>query len=123
MDDPAARRLAEEWVAAWNARDLDRVLSHYADDLEMRSLRIIDLGGEPSGVLRGKANVAAYWRTALAKISDLHFTLLDVLRGPTGIAVHYRNQKGTVAVETLELGDDGKIVRAAAYYGAPPTAA
>jgi ketosteroid isomerase-like protein len=24
---------AEDWIAAWNAHDLDRVLSHYADDI------------------------------------------------------------------------------------------
>ena len=28
------RSLAEEWIASWNSRDLDRILSHYTDDLE-----------------------------------------------------------------------------------------
>ena len=28
-----SERFAKEWVAAWNAHDLDRVLSHYENDL------------------------------------------------------------------------------------------
>jgi ketosteroid isomerase-like protein len=29
MSPDFAERFANEWVAAWNARDLERVLSHY----------------------------------------------------------------------------------------------
>ncbi len=32
-----AESFAAEWIAAWNARDLLRVLSHYTDDFEMSS--------------------------------------------------------------------------------------
>jgi hypothetical protein len=32
-----AERFAEEWIAAWNAHDLPRILSHYEDDFEMPS--------------------------------------------------------------------------------------
>jgi ketosteroid isomerase-like protein len=32
-----AAQFAEEWIAAWNSHDLDRILSHYADDFEMAS--------------------------------------------------------------------------------------
>jgi len=35
---PAAlKALASEWIAAWNARDLERVLAHYTNDAEMTS--------------------------------------------------------------------------------------
>lgn len=32
-----AAQFAQEWVVAWNSRDLDRILLHYADDFEMFS--------------------------------------------------------------------------------------
>lgn len=31
MDEEQARRLAEEWYAAWNAHDLERILAHYGE--------------------------------------------------------------------------------------------
>jgi ketosteroid isomerase-like protein len=34
---------AHEWVAAWNAHDLERVLSHYTEDFEMSSPFIVSL--------------------------------------------------------------------------------
>jgi hypothetical protein len=110
-----AERLADEWIAAWNSRDLDRVLSHYDEDFEMASPRIVEIAGEPSGVLRGKAAVGAYWRKALDRNPGLHFERIAVFVGARGIAIHYRNQSGRLCVETLEIGTDHRVVRAAAY--------
>ena len=65
LDVARARALAEEWIAAWNAHDLDRILSHYADDFEMTSPHIVERMGEPSGRLRGKTSIRIYWERAL----------------------------------------------------------
>ncbi len=110
-------QFADEWIAAWNAHDLPRILSHYDDGFEMASPRIVDIAGEPSGVLRGKDAVGRYWDKGLKVIPDLRFEKLGVFVGARSIAIHYRNQAGRVAVEVLEFGDDGKVVRAAAHYG------
>lgn len=37
IDTVFAERFAHEWVEAWNSHDLEAVLSHYSDDLEMSS--------------------------------------------------------------------------------------
>ncbi|HEX5049396.1 MAG TPA: nuclear transport factor 2 family protein, partial [Gammaproteobacteria bacterium] len=36
-----AQTFAHEWIDAWNSHDLDRILSHYADDFVMSSPRIV----------------------------------------------------------------------------------
>ena len=33
MEKEQAQRLAEEWYGAWNDHDLERILSHYSDDV------------------------------------------------------------------------------------------
>ena len=38
-----ANQFATEWIAAWNAHDLDRVLSHYEDDFEMSSPIVVSI--------------------------------------------------------------------------------
>jgi hypothetical protein len=111
-----AERFAEEWIAAWNAHDLPLILSHYEDDVEMTSPRIVEIVGEPSGVLRGKANVGGYWAKALHLVPDLRFEKLGVFIGACSLAIHYRNQAGRLAVETFEIGVTGRVVRAAAHY-------
>jgi ketosteroid isomerase-like protein len=111
-----AERFADEWIAAWNAHDLPRILSHYEDDFEMASPRIADIAGEASGVLRGKESIGRYWEKGLRLIPDLRFEKLAVFVGARSVAVHYRNQAGRLAVETFEIGESGRVVRAAAHY-------
>jgi hypothetical protein len=41
-------------IAIWNSRVLERVLTLYSDDFEMTSDRIVALGFDASGTLRGK---------------------------------------------------------------------
>ena len=52
MDKDTAFKFAEEWIASWNARELDRILSHYEDDFQMSSSVITQITGEASGVLK-----------------------------------------------------------------------
>ena len=115
IDAERARRFAAEWIDAWNAHDLERVLAHYADDFEMASPVIVQVAGEPSGVLRGKEHVAAYWRKALGLLPELHFTLERVLVGAESVAIAYRGHRGA-SVETFWFGADGLVTRAAAHY-------
>jgi len=60
IDKDFAEGFAAARIEAWNIRDLNRVLSHYADGFEMSSPLIVQVAGEPSGTLRGKAAIAAY---------------------------------------------------------------
>jgi hypothetical protein len=61
-----ARAFAKAWVEAWNAHDLERVLAHYADDVELVSPRARQVVPESGGVIRGKAAPRAYWTQSMA---------------------------------------------------------
>ncbi len=111
-----AEHFAEEWISAWNAHDLVRILSHYEDDFEMASPRIADIAGEPSGVLRGKESVGAYWAKGLRLIPDLHFEQVGVFLGARSVAIHYRNQTRRLVIEVFEIGTSGLVTGAAAHY-------
>ena len=84
VDRAFAEYFAADWIDAWNAHDLGRILSHYAEDFEMSSPIIIQIAGEPTGTLRGKAVVGAYWKKALDIMPDMRFELLSVLVDSTG---------------------------------------
>lgn len=116
MNPTFATHFASEWISAWNSHDLERILAHYADDFEMCSPVIVQIAGEPSGTLRGKEAVGAYWRKALQLIPDLHFELIATLVGVNSIALHYKGAQGRLAVEVFHFGADGKVVRAFAHY-------
>jgi len=116
VDKAFADRFAADWIESWNAHDLGRVLAHYAEDFEMSSPVIIQIAGEPTGTLRGKAAVGLYWRKALDLIPDLKFELLAVLAGVRSITLYYKGARGRLAAEVFHFGPDRKITRAFAHY-------
>lgn len=116
MDKAFAEHFATDWIASWNAHDLERILSHYAEDFEMSSQVIIQVAGEPSGTLRGKAAVGAYWKKALGLIPDLQFELISVLAGVNSITLYYKGARGRLAAEVFHFGPDNRVVRAFAHY-------
>lgn len=116
MDPKFAEHFATDWIDSWNAHDLDRILSHYADDFEMTSPVIIQVTGEASGMLKGKDAVGVYWKKALQLIPDLKFELLSVLIGVGSITLHYKGARGRLAAEVFHFGPDQKVIRAFAHY-------
>ncbi|MES2489464.1 MAG: nuclear transport factor 2 family protein [Pseudomonadota bacterium] len=118
MNAEQANALAQSWIAAWNAHDLPRILSHYSDDFEMTSPYIAQITGEVSGTLRGKAAVGAYWQKALEKFPDLQFESQHIFCSPSSVTLIYRSNRSGLAAEVFFVGDDGKIFKAVAHYAA-----
>jgi ketosteroid isomerase-like protein len=110
--------LANEWVAAWNAHDLDAILNHYEDAIELTSPVAAQLSGASGGKLAGKANLRAYFQRGLAAYPELCFQLEDVLWGTNSIVLYYTNQKGTRTAEFMELSAAAKVARVVAHYNA-----
>jgi SnoaL-like protein len=115
LDKAFAENFAAEWIAAWNSHDLDRVLSHYAGDFEMSSPIIAQIADEPSGKLKGKEAVGAYWAKALARIPTLHFELVTTLVGANSITLYYKGHRG-MSAEVFIFGPDKKVAAAFAHY-------
>jgi predicted ester cyclase len=111
-----ARKLANHWVAAWNAHDLEQIMTHYDDSVELISPVAARLLGRPDGKINGKSDLRAYFQRGLEAYPDLHFELENVLWGLNSVVLYYTNQRGTHSGEFMELGTDGKVVRVVANY-------
>ena len=118
MTRDEAWKLAEHWVAAWNAHDLELILTHYEDGVELTSPAAAQLLGTPDGKVAGKANLRAYFQRGLAAYPELHFHLEDVLWGLNSVVLCYLNQKGTRTAEFMELSATGRVARVVANYSA-----
>jgi len=106
-----ARAIAEDWIAAWNAHDLDRVMAHYADDLHFVSPLIVARTGRPDGTITSKADLRAYFAPSLGPGSELHFDLQTVYAGVDGLTMIYRNHRGQEVAETKRLDASGRATR------------
>jgi ketosteroid isomerase-like protein len=118
MTRDEAWKLAEHWVAAWNAHDLELILTHYEEDVELTSPVAAQLLGTTDGKVVGKANLRAYFQRGLTAYPELHFKLENVFWGVSSVVLCYLNQKGTRTAEFMELSATGKVVRVVANYSA-----
>ena len=118
MNHDDAWKLAKEWIAAWNAHDLDAILTHYDEAIELTSPVAAQLLGLPDGRVVGKTNLKAYFQRGLEAYPELRFELEDVMWGLNSVVLCYKNQKGTCSAEFMELSARGKVARVVANYSA-----
>ena len=111
---PDPETFGAEWVAASKSRDLDRILSHYAEEIVFRTPRAVRSVG--TGVIEGKAALRAYWARAFDVAPNLHFDHQSVYAGHGVVTIAYANHRGQQAAETCEFGPDGLVIRSAACY-------
>ncbi|HUW51428.1 MAG TPA: nuclear transport factor 2 family protein [Sulfuricella sp.] len=116
MDSVWAGNFADEWIAAWNAHDLERIFSHYTDDFEMTSPLIVERMKVASGTLKGKENIKPYWQIGLSAAPPLKFELVEVLAGVNSLTLIYRGTSGKLAAEVLIFNESGKAVKGIAHY-------
>ncbi|MBV9471313.1 MAG: nuclear transport factor 2 family protein [Abitibacteriaceae bacterium] len=113
-----AMDFARDWIESWNAHDLDRILAHYTDHFEMTSPYIVKFAGEAAGTLRGQDAVGAYWKTALERIPDLHFELIEVFVSVNSLTILYKAALGRTATEVFFFNEQGRVYKAVAHYDA-----
>ena len=112
---------AETWIAAWNRRDVDAVLAHFAEEAQFVSPVALNFVGRP--VLRNKKELEDYWRRALDRISVLEFKLdhatWDERRKELNV-VYEANVNGERkrACEIMQFDASGRQIRGEAFYGA-----
>ena len=117
MTEDEAQSLAKHWIAAWNAHDLDAIMSHYDEAIELTSpVAARLLAGD--GKVVSKPSLRAYFQRGLDAYPNLHFELKDVLLGLQSVVLYYTNQNGTHSAEFMELSPNGKVKCVVAHYGA-----
>ncbi len=111
-----AEHFANTWIASWNSHNMEHILEHYSDDIEITTPMIKLAGGIDSGSLKGKQAVADYWTRALHKVPDLHFELVDVTVCIHSVALYYKSIMNKMAIEVMFFDAQGKINRMFAHY-------
>lgn len=111
-----AREFAQEWIDAWNSRDLERILTHYEDEVVLTS-PVAQKLLNGNGTVRGKAALREYFLRGIQAFPELRFDLLDVLWGTETIVLCYiSNVRGNKTAEVMLMSASGRIRRVWANY-------
>ncbi|WP_225907888.1 nuclear transport factor 2 family protein [Hyphomonas sediminis] len=116
LSRPFAEGFARDWLAAWNDRDIERILAHYSEDIIFHSPRIAKVLGNEAASVFGKQALRDYWTKALGAAPQLFFELDEVLIGSDALTILYTNHRDELVAETFVFGPEGKVVRSIAVY-------
>ena len=111
-----AQELTDNWIQAWNAHNIDGILSHYSNKIVFTSPFIVKLLGDDSGTISGKEALRSYFLKGLEAYPDLKFELFHVLTGVDTITLYYKSVNEMLAAEVMKLDTEGKITRVIAHY-------
>jgi hypothetical protein len=115
-----AKTLAFDWAAAWNARDVERVLGFFSEMVAFTSPTALAVVG--TATVRGKPALRAYWTAAMGRIDTLRFTIDRVVwdAATRELAILYVadiNGARKRVSENLTFGADGLVVSAEVLHG------
>lgn len=116
ITEQQAQAFANDWIAAWNEHDLDRIMSHYAEDVEYFSMFVAKLSGDETGRIKGKSGVRDYLARGLAAYPGLSFKFISCFVGVASITLQYESVNNLIAAEVFELNSDGLVKRVQCHY-------
>ena len=111
---------AQEWYAAWNARNVRQICDLYADNLVFISPFVSKLGLSERGVLTDLKSFVSYVQMGLERVQNLKFEPVANCIGAQGHTLVYRNQSSHIVAETFEYNDQGLIRLASAAFSTAP---
>ncbi len=104
-DAAYTRTFATEWIAAWNAGDLERIFRLYRDDFEMRSPLIAERGFAALRRVARQGRDPPYWSVGIATASPPLFELVEYAGIGTVASLSQRRAAAGV-VEVIAILDD-----------------
>ena len=111
-----AEKHAQGWVDAWNARDLEKILSYYAEDVVFEAETVRKRWRKADGKLCGRSELKNHFALGLELAPALKFRLEQVFFAPSGYAVLYERENGNRVIDCVTLNDEGRATRVTAYY-------
>lgn len=114
-------RIVQDWIEGWTTRNLDQLMSHYADDAIFISPSVLVTHPESDGMLRGKAAIRKRYGLVFERFPELRFELEEVIDRPYGVIVIYRKlgvfaEQPGLTVEVFEISAE-LIRRNIVYWG------
>lgn len=118
--DHQTRPIAEAWLAAFEARDLDALLALYSENATHTSPKIRERHPDTGGELRGRAAMRAWWQDSFDRLPSLCYIATQITAGPDSVVLEYiRRLDGVPDLPISESFDvrDGRIIRSRVFHG------
>jgi ketosteroid isomerase-like protein len=116
MTHENAEAHAKNWIEAWNTHDLERILSHYSQNVVFEAETVKMRWNKADGKLYGIEELRKHFALGLELAPKLKFEFEQVFLAPSGYAIMYRRENGNRVIDTITIDDVGHAAKVIAYY-------
>ncbi len=114
------KKIALQWFAAFNAKNMEHLLALYADDAEHYSPKLKIRLPETLGLIKGKSALRIWWQDAFDRLPSLKYEVIKLTADEDQVFMEYiRYVDGEADLrvgEVLEI-KNGLIVASRVYHG------
>jgi ketosteroid isomerase-like protein len=117
MNIETVKRHAQDWIEAWNQKNIENIMVHYADNIEFAAITVTKRWDIPSGILNGKAALRKHFLKGIELAPGLKFEFIDILIAPDSFGILYKRETGAFVTDIITFDENNKIKTAKAFYG------
>ena len=112
--------IARQWFDAFNAHDLEKLLSLYDEGAVHYSPKLKIRLPETQGLVKGKVAMAAWWRDSFERLPTLHYVYTTLTSNDERVFMEYTRsvdgEPDMLVAEVLEI-KNGYIISSRVYHG------
>jgi len=120
MNPESLQSIAFRWFEAFNAKQLDKLLSLYEENAEHYSPKLKIRQPETNGLVIGVEAMRVWWQDAFERLPSLKYELTSLTANSDRVFMEYvrkvEGEENMLVAEVLEIRD-GKIVKSRVYHG------
>ena len=112
--------LARRWLGCFATKDVDALVSLYAEDARHFSPKLRVLRPETGGCVQGRAALRAWWADAFQRLPDLRYAETRITAQPGRVVLEYvRSVPGEPDLLVAEVFEvrGGLIAESRVYHG------
>ena len=108
------------WIEAFNAHNLEKLLSLYDDEAAHFSPKLKICHPETLGLVTGKEALREWWKDAFDRLPSLHYKVTSLTSNADRVFMEYvrsvENEDTMLVAEVLEI-KDSRIIASRVYHG------
>jgi ketosteroid isomerase-like protein len=112
--------IAHLWFEAFNAHNLEKLLSLYDEDAEHFSPKLKIRHPETKGLVTGKEALRTWWKDAFDRLPSLHYKVTSLTSNSDRVFMEYirtvDGEENMLVAEVLEI-KEGTIIASRVYHG------
>lgn len=112
--------IAHLWFEAFNAHNLEKLLSLYDDEAQHFSPKLKIRHPETNGLVIGKNALRNWWQDAFERLPTLNYKVTSLTSNDDRVFMEYirtvADEENMLVAEVLEI-KEGKIIASRVYHG------